>query len=166
MTTTFVLISVSDRVDALNELLDSIRFRPAFKHYHVSLLFQDPDGVADRIRHRDKIANFFIVPEKLGCHGARVELLRRIRYDSYVNLDDDVELTEHTHYQPAIDKAMEPGTGFVLTNWARTRSLLDKKVRSMRHEFIRQALVYQGGGMCYRDEIADLIAYLLTLKGQ
>jgi len=160
----FVIISVSDRVEALNGLVESIKAHGQFNDYSLHLMFQDPAGVAGQIQHRERYEDIFVVPEKLGCHGARVELLRRIRADMYVNLDDDMELCEHTDYANPIWKAGQRSTGFVLTNWARTRALMLAKVPRKRHEFIKQALVYQGGGMVYRDEVADLMRKLPAIK--
>ena len=158
--TSFIVVSVSDRVDDLNKLVEGIVQDPRFEGVDLNLMFQDPDEVVGEIAFLERYSNIFVVPEKMGCHGARVELLRRVRYDTYINLDDDMELTEHTRYGPAIEKAHERGTGFVLTNWARTRKLLDKKLPRVREEFIRQVLIYQGGGMVYSDETADLIRKL------
>jgi hypothetical protein len=147
-------------------MVASIRRFERFNDYDLNLYFQDPLGVADQIHHRDSFANVFITGEMEGCHGARVNLLRHIQggYDVYINLDDDMELTEHTNYEPAIIKALEPSTGFVLTNWARTRGLMEKKIPRKREEFIRQNLIYQGGGMVYCEKIAALMRELPAIK--
>ncbi len=162
MKTTFVIISVSDRVDSLNELIESIARNSRFKDYDINLLYQDYLGNKDAIKYKGVYKNIFIYPKKLGCHGARVTLLRKIwqDYDVFINLDDDILLTEYTDYTLAIEKALEPSTGFVLTNWARTESLMMKKIPKMENKFVKQALVYQGGGMVYKKEIAELMAGL------
>lgn len=164
MKKTFVIISVSDRVEQLNELVKSICDFPKFKDYDINLLYQDYLGNADKIKYRWRYANIFTHPEKLGCHGARVALLREIEkkgsYDVYINLDDDMLLTEYTDYSKPIEKALEQGTGFVLTNWARTESLMLSKVPKMQDTFVKQALIYQGGGMVYANKIAKLMANL------
>ena len=164
MKVSFVIVSVSDRVDQLNNLIQTIINDRRMDQYEACLLFQDPQRVANKIKNVNRLSRVFVVPEKMGCHAARVELLRRIRYDAYINLDDDIELTPYTNYPPAIEKAMEETTGFVLTNWAKTPSLLAAKVPKMKEAFVPQALVYQGGGMCYRDEIADLMRSLPLIK--
>lgn len=157
---TFVIISVSERIDALNSLVRSIKAQPQMAGIDLNLLFQDPEDVAGQIEDKRAFRNIFIRPQKMGCHAARVELVRLLKYDFYINLDDDMELVEHTNYSRAIAKAMEPSTGFVLTNWAKTRKLLDAKVPKMRPEFVRQVLVYQGGGMVYAEKIAALMRAL------
>lgn len=164
MKTTFVVISVSDRVDSLNTLLGLISADRRWDAFDINIMFQDPDNVAGKILHRDRITNLFVEPEKLGCHGARVLLLNRIRYDGYVNMDDDIEPGPHTNYIPALEKAAERDAGFVITRWARTPELLAKKVPTLSHSFSKQIMVYNGGGMAYTDKIAELMRALPPLK--
>jgi hypothetical protein len=164
MKKTFVIISISNRVDDLNELMETIIASP-YDDFDVNLMFQDPDGVFEKIKYKERYTNIFVHPELLGCHGARVILLQKMpRYDVYINLDDDILLTEHTKYEGAIKKACERSTGFVLTNWAKSRKLMDAKVPKMREEFKKQALVYQGGGMVYTEKIASLMRDLKPIK--
>lgn len=159
---TFVVISVSDRVQALNGLIESIMSQPAFKDYDINLLFQDYTGkAASQIKHRERYANIFVEDRRLGCHGARVMLLRKIKYDVYINMDDDMLVGPYTRYDSPIQKVLaERDCGFVLTNWARTQKLLLAKVPKMREHYVPQALVYQGGGMLYNDKVADIVRTL------
>lgn len=163
MTKTFIIVSVSDRVPELNKLVDSI-IANGFDDYRIALYLQDPEGRAGEIRNRGRYSDIFVVPEKEGCHAARVHLLRKVRSDIYINLDDDMLLTPYTRYERAIVKALECGTGFVLTNWARTEKLLLAKVPKMSEKFIPQIMCYQGGGMVYSDKIAELMRALPTDK--
>ena len=162
MRKTFVIISVSDRVEQLNDLVETIIGNPQFEGYDINLLYQDYLGNKDNIANKWAYKHIYTAPQKLGCHGARVTLLRQIvdDYDVFINLDDDMLLTKYTNYEKAIEKALEPATGFVLTNWARTEELMMKKVPSMEDKFVKQALVYQGGGMVYKQEVAKLMASL------
>lgn len=163
MIKTFIIVSVSDRVQQLNELVDSI-IALGFEDYRLALYLQDPEGRAGEIRNRERYSQIIVVPDKEGCHAARVHLLRKVRSDIYINLDDDMLLTEYTRYDAAIAKALEPGTGFVLTNWARTREQVLAKVPKMAEKFIPQIMCYQGGGMVYSDKIAELMRALPTEK--
>lgn len=157
---TFVIVTVSSRVASLNYLLTTIeKYVPDYDAWDICVFMQDNMGVADQV-DQSRITKLFVVPELMGCNAARIALLKRIQYDVYCNLDDDIELTEYTHYEPAIRKCMEPGVGFVLTNWARTEKLLEQKVPNMSDTFVKQALIYQGGGMLYTDEIAALVRKL------
>lgn len=156
----FVIVTVSSRVASLNKLLRTMeQYVPDFPAWDVCVFMQDNLGVSDQVDH-SRITKLFVVPELMGCNAARIALLKRIQYDYYCNLDDDIELTEYTHYEPALRKCAEPGTGFVLTNWARTEGLLAQKVPAMSDTFVKQALIYQGGGMLYSDDVAALIRRL------
>lgn len=166
MKKTFVIVSVSDRVDALNRLVDTIMAYERFNSFDICLMFQDVSGVAGKIRNRARYKKIIVESELLGCHGARVLLLRAIKddgYSAYVNLDDDMELCEHTNYDPAIQKCLERGTGFVMTNWARTPELLLKKL-PVRNSFLPQIMLYNGGGMAYSEKVARLIRQLEPVK--
>ncbi len=192
MRVTFVIISVSDRVAELNHLLDTIRADARWDTYDINILFQDPEGVAPHIRvgpgpvnlrpcgtyewrgqnAAGRCERLFVVPEKLGCHGARVQLLRNIEwvarlkgsepYDAYINLDDDMELGPQTNYGPVVEKTQEPGVGFIITAWARTPGLLAKKTPD--HVFSKQIMMYNGGGMAYSEGVARLMRQLPIVK--
>ena len=163
MIKTFIIVSVSDRVPQLNDLVDSI-IANGFDDYRIALYLQDPENRAGEIRNRERYSQIIVTPEKEGCHAARVHLLRKVRSDIYINLDDDMLLTQYTHYDLAIAKALERGTGFVLTNWARTEKLMLAKVPKMANKFIPQIMCYQGGGMVYSNKIAELMRALPTEK--
>ena len=159
MKKTFIIISVSDRVNELNHLIETINAQ-GFDDYDINLLYQDYIGNKDKIKYKDRYKNIFVYNEKLGCHGARVQLLKDLdieKYDIFINLDDDMELIPETNYDNAVKKCLEKGTGFVLTNWARTKELAEKKKARIRNEFIKQVFVYQGGGMVYSKKIARLM---------
>ena len=163
----FVIVTISNRVNELNELLRSMAENiPDFKEWDVCMLMQDNLGVKDRVDMR-YVTKPYIYPELLGCNAARLALLRQpdMRdYDIYCNLDDDMILTKYTNYEPAIRKCMEKGTGFVLTNWAKTEKLMMDKVPKMRDEFVKQAMIYQGGGMLYSNDVAKMIREIPVVK--
>jgi hypothetical protein len=143
-------------------LLGSIIADKRWDNIEVNLMFQDPEGVAGKIEHRDRYKNIFVEPELLGCHGARVILLRKIEdegYAFYINLDDDMLLGEHTNYMPAVEKCLEKGVGFVMTNWARTPKLLEAKL-PLEELFPRQIMLYNGGGMAYSEHVASFMREL------
>lgn len=169
MRTSFVIISVSDRIHELNHLLGTIRADRRWDPIDIWIMFQDPGGVASQIK-RDAMGEragrvmILVEPELLGCHGARVHLLRRMpKYDAYINLDDDMEVGPETNYWPAVRKALHPEVGFVITNWARTRPLLEKKLPA-KEEFAKQIMIYNGGGMAYAEKIAALMRELEPVK--
>ena len=131
-----------------------------FDDYDINLLYQDYLGNADQIKYKSRYAGIYVYKEKLGCHGARVTLLRQLEgkgYEVYVNLDDDMELIPQTNYVRAIEKALCKDVGFVLTNWARTEALAQQKIPKMSDIFAKQIMIYQGGGMVYSEKIAKLM---------
>lgn len=167
MRKTFVIISVSDRVNELNALMESIIALPQFDSYDACLHYQDYLGNAGEIKHKERYKHIIITPQKMGCNGARVYLLQRISncgYDVYINLDDDMLLVPQTNYDKAIQKALCADVGFVLTNWARSEKLLKEKIPKMQERYIPQTMVYQGGGMIYSEKIAELIRQLPVEK--
>lgn len=155
-----VMVTVSERVDTLNNFLRSMARHEPGRAIFIHMQGDDrldeievPAGVGE--------AGMIWSSKKMGCHAARVVALRALDgegFDSYVNVDDDVELIEQTDWQPAIDKARdEPGVGFVLTNWVRHPNLLPAAIERMDPKFYRQIMVYQGGGMAYGNDVADLM---------
>jgi hypothetical protein len=162
MTTCVVMVTVSERLDALNNFLRTMAEHEPGRAIFIHMQGEDrlsevviPKGVED--------AGMIWSSERMGCHAARVVALRALAgdvFDTYVNVDDDVELIKQTNWQPAIDKARKPGVGFVLTNWVRHPNLLPAAIERMEDKFYKQIMVYQGGGMAYDDEVADLMRAL------
>lgn len=162
----FVIISVSDRINELNGLVKTILSSEYTKEkgYRIVLMYQDYLGNKDLIENKDQFDRIVVADQKLGCHGARVELLKRIKADVYINLDDDMVLGRETNYPPAIEKCLEKDIGFVLTNWGRNRAEIEKKKPKVKHEFKKQIMLYQGGGMIYSEKIAKLMRELEPIK--
>lgn len=160
MTKAFIIVSVSDRVEQLNNLIKSIRKFDKFNDFDICVLYQDYLNNKDKI-DKTHIKRLFILPKRVGCNCARIMLLKKVKYDIYCNLDDDMEITEYTNYQTVIEKLLsDKSSGFILTNWAKSRSILKIKIPKMKDKFVKQCFVYQGGGMLYRDDVAQLIRNL------
>jgi hypothetical protein len=168
MKATFVIITVADRLEQLNGLLRSIEARKDYSDIDINIMFQGPEEYIALIKGQaGQRCCVYHSPEKLGCHGARVRLLKLIeadRYAIYINLDDDMVLGAETNYRPAFAMAMQRKTGFVLTNWARTRKMLEVKIPKMRNVFVPQIMLYNGGGMIYGNHVADLMRQLPEVK--
>ena len=160
----FTIVSTSDRVEWLNELVDSIIKYPKFDGYDICLCFQDYLGNQDNIENKKRYAKIIIEPERMGCNAARINLLRNIKYDYYINLDDDMRMTQFTDYNKAIEKCKEKSTGFVLTDWVNNEYSLKLKSMSIKDVFKENIMTLQGGGMVYSDNIASLIRRLEIRK--
>lgn len=164
-TITFVIISVEERIPELGVLLKSIKERPQFDEYDINIMYQGDRAKIESIQNLDRVTKIFHSDEKLGCHNARLMLLEKIKYDVYINLDDDMELLDVTNYSPCIDKVMiDKSAGFIITNWGRTMKLALEKIPKMRNAFTKQIMCYNGGGMVYNNTIADLMRGLPKAK--
>jgi hypothetical protein len=161
-----VMVTVSNRVKFLNAFLATMAVYCPDYPIHIHL--QDPEHRADEIviPKGVQLTNMVVTPEPLGCHASRVLALRQIHtmtpeFNTFVNVDDDVLLTEHTYWDPAVEYSMIPGTGFVLTAWSRSASLYYKRISAgLNHDIGQRILVYNGGGMAYALPTAELMAGL------
>ena len=170
MKTTFVIITVGERVKELVFLLESIYKYNRFNQYDVNIMFQGKHSdylnlmkfvsQFNNYLPKSRIKNVFYESKKLGCHTARLRLLKNIKYDTYINLDDDMLLVEQTDYSACIEKTKESNCGFVLTNWAKSNKALQTKIPKIKNIFKKQILCYNGGGMVYNNKIADLMRTL------
>jgi hypothetical protein len=157
------VVMVSNRPEQLSRFLASlwVRYGDRFG-VMIHLQSHDRSEVVVPLGLQSSI-EWLVTEESVGCHAARVVALRHMdaigwHPDAYVNVDDDVTLIQHTHWEPAIDKAVtEPGCGFVLTNWVRHPNAISKGVERMEDRFYRQIMVYNGGGMAYSSEVAALM---------
>lgn len=164
MKATFVIITVGDRTSDLNDLILSIRQYQKFDDIDINMLYQGSEEDFAKIENLNLYTKIIKTEEKLGCHTARLRLLKAIDYDVYIGLDDDMIMGEHTDYSIPIKTVIEKRVGFIITNWARTQSMLDAKVPRKRNEFIQQIVCYPAGGMVFNNKIANLIRKLPEQK--
>ncbi len=152
----FLLATTGDRPGPLRRCLESIR--EYFGAGRVVLLGQRVPELVQRMvttEHRDLLHACTWWPQPLGPHAAKYQGLRMANPDAWVSIDDDMEFSQTTNLAPALEKALEPGVGFVTAGWV--RSLDGMKKRTMRHRFVPRALVFTGGGMCFSRAVRDLI---------
>jgi hypothetical protein len=152
----FLIVSTADRASRCVELLNSIRSHRLYADSPVYVVTQGYDD--DQQKRVDALATDAIHSNtRLGPHVARVMALEEWSADAWINLDDDMLLTEWTDYTLAVRKAMRPGVGFVSGNWARTAAMAADKAPKRQDEFKRQHIVYTAGGLVYSDSTARLI---------
>ena len=60
MKKTFVIISISDRVKELNDLINSIKQFRKFDDYDINLLFQDNKDNLHLIENKDRYSNIIV----------------------------------------------------------------------------------------------------------
>jgi hypothetical protein len=93
-----------------------------------------------------------VLPERCGPHNAKLCGLRHINnleHSNYIvcSIDDDMEFISQTNFKPCIKKALEPAIGFVSAGWVKHETRL-MKLKPV-DQFIKQAIVYTGGGMIF-----------------
>lgn len=114
-----------------------------------------------------------VSPQLLSAYGARVSALKwlheqGLHFEHYVNVDDDIEVTEHTNWREAIVKTDEPGVGFVITQWVRHPNQYDESVARLEPGKYSAPciMIYNGGGMAYNAEIAAIMRDLKVEPSQ
>ena len=88
MGVTFVIITVGERVKELVALLKSIGNQRRFDDYDINIMFQGTKKQYEKLLNYTRchnvddkgyIANVFYEPKRLGCHTARLRLLKLIK---------------------------------------------------------------------------------------
>lgn len=163
-----VMVTVSERVQMLVNFLQSLAEHEPNRDIAIHMQ-GDPSAkqyLKDNLPEGINIVHYMHTDERVGCHSARVMLLKELlevgEHTAFINVDDDVELIKETDWQPAVDKTTEQGVGFVLTNWVKHPNALPKAISIMDPGFYPQVFVYQGGGMAYNREVAKLMSELVV----
>lgn len=158
---TFVVASTGDRFESIMLLLRSLDFY-LLNGWNIIIVGQKYS--AD---HLDEIKRFLSAyngdnvvlnfDDYLGAHSAKVYALNNYKSDIWCSLDDDMELVAGlTNYGKIVSLLeQDKSIGFISGNWARTREWAIKK--GIKDELIRQKLVYTGGGLLFRDDVADVV---------
>lgn len=77
---------------------------------------------------------------------------------TWVLLDDDMVFTEETNFRPIIERLEnDPLAGCISANWIRTASPALRARAKYEDTFVRQPIVYTGGGMLFRRDVAELL---------
>jgi len=152
----FILPSVSDRVHQLNNMITSIRNSP-YKDWAIAVIYQDYLNNAN-LAKLWMVDHFFVFNYRMGVVPARLKLLSLIpRYKYYGHIDDDMLLMEQTNYFPMLEFLdANPHVANVMSNWIRTESLIEGKIKNIDGSFKKQILFYTGGGQFYRDDVSEL----------
>jgi hypothetical protein len=137
--------------------LDTLRFVPA--EFRVYAYFQEYSAEDLKLVQAHPAWSRItprISPIRLPPYIARMELYTtHLDVDVWISTDDDFEFMEITNYLPAIQKVCEPAVGCVGCNWVAHETFLKK--RKLKDEFVKQHLVYTGGGMVFSRKIVDLL---------
>ena len=154
-----LLATVADRIDmAETMLLTAKEHLPDWSILIVAQEYSDNDkdrldsalvGIKSTVIH---------LPKRTGPHIAKCTGLDFIDLDSDVvicSIDDDMEFLRETDLNPCVEKAMQKGAGLISAGWVAHESRLIK--HKIVDEFVKQKLVYTGGGMLLSANTAKII---------
>lgn len=157
MKKTFIIASTGDRCDGLCQLLISLTpfFQTGWQAAVVCQGYSDEDAKTVKII-LGGYGKCFFLKDLIGAHSAKMIALTNVQSDIWCSLDDDMCAIPETHYNEMADTLMErKDMGFLSGNWARTSDLAKKK--KCVSELVSQKLVFTGGGLMFRDDVAEII---------
>ena len=99
----------------------------------------------------------FVFTEGLtGCHLARMQILDLYNSDVWCLLDDDMIAIDKTKYDLMANIVWNiKDIGLLSGNWRRNETMAEKAVA--KDNIIVQNIVYTGGGLFFRNEVAEII---------
>jgi hypothetical protein len=153
-----LLATVQDRIDSVLVTLESAaKFLPDWKVVMVVQEYESEDFTRISYKYNPKI---IAIDGRVGPHTAKVaglELIDSLQKSKYVvcSIDDDMEFVEQTNLTKAVGRCLRPGVGLVSTGWVRAESLLSS--RKIVDSFVKQPIVYTGGGLLFNSSVAKLI---------
>ena len=157
MTKTFIIASTGDRKDGLCRLIISLT--PFIKSgWTISAVCQgysegDKRDIKNLVGKNGKV---FAFDNLIGAHSAKMVALNDSHSDVWCSLDDDMFAIPKTNYDKIADVIFnDKSMGFISGNWARSIKQADSK--DAKDELIPQKLVFTGGGLFFRDDVADII---------
>lgn len=152
-----LLATVEDRADMARACLASIREH--LPDWRVLVVAQgyDTASLVDHFSDHGVLS----ATTNVGMHTAKYAGLRWIAEghacDNWAvcSIDDDMEFLDRTNLEPAVAKALEPGVGLVSAGWVNHPSKVD--AHPTPDEFVRQSIVYTGGGLVLDGRTARLL---------
>jgi len=157
---TFLICSLGGRLNGLMRLITSLK---DYKGWNMDVVLQKYSKTDEAIvrAHLDSLfpsGNRVIsVDEMTGPHLARCKALDSHDSDVWCILDDDIFAVEgFTHYDKMADIIeSNKNIGILSSNWRKTQDMLSKV--ELQESVTKQSIVYTGGGMMLRQDVADII---------
>jgi hypothetical protein len=153
----FLLSTVEDRIGLAEKFMQSVRrYRPDWPVYVVAQSYSEASVRVMR-RYGPQMRQ---LPHRLGPHVSKMIGLTWIRSEhtnvTICSVDDDMELTDRTNYDPILEFVRRPHVGLVSAGWAphETRAATWPLVNA----FVPQPIVYTGGGLFLTERIAAVLA--------
>ena len=153
---TFLLLSTGERQALLDRCLHSVAAR--YPGARLCLVAQDYPETTLRavLRGLSLDLEVLSLTDRLGPYLARLEGLRRWQAPVWCNLDDDMTLLPETDYAGPALRVQDPTVGIVSCNWVRSPALR-KRARPLEDRYLRQPVVYTGGGYVYGPALRTLV---------
>jgi organic radical activating enzyme len=145
-----VLATTGDRVELCKEFIASLEYID--KDWQLVVIAQDYKDLSI-FNSDDRKVKIIDNSELLGMHTAKITAVEWIA--SQVNnavicfCDDDIEFTEQTNLDD-VDLVFESSVGLISLNWVRSRKIQ----KDLKNEYKKQKIVYTGGGLICRLDIA------------
>lgn len=157
-----LLATVQDRIPMAAALFASIKAHLAgWKVLIVAQEYSDDEARQAEALTGGEVIN---LSARVGPHRAKIAGLQTIVDREGANnfvvcsIDDDMEFLPQTNLDPAVSKALTAGTGFVSCGWAPHLNRI--RPGQIKPIFVRQAIVYTGGGMVFGPKVARLVLTL------
>lgn len=160
MTKTFLIASLNGRIEGMFRLISSLS---KYSDWNlIAILQQYPKEQQNLIEmHCDTIfhnrSHVLISNDASGPHLARCIAFDKYKSDVWCILDDDMFAIEGlTDYNTMADIVFSKSNiGFLSGNWRKTKGMAEKV--QIKPSLLKQNIVYTGGGMLFRQDVADII---------
>ena len=162
MKKTFLICSLTGRLDGLVKLISSLSRYSEAKFWDLVVVLQKytPEELSIAELHcksvfKDK-AKIYHVDEMTGPHMARCIALDDNKSDVWCILDDDMWAVDKTDYETMANIVYQnKHIGLLSGNWRRNEKMIESV--DLKNKLIKQDIVYTGGGMMFRQDVADII---------
>jgi hypothetical protein len=162
-----LLATVKDRLHLMPTILGSVaRWLPGWRVVIVTQAYAPEDTLA--VQRLLANAVQLSLPDRVGPHTAKAAGLRAVQAHERAygdpkrfvvcSVDDDMEFTARTKLDPAVQFCLHPATGFVSAGWVKHENQLAEK--EAPDEFVKQPIVYTGGGLVFDQKMAELVLAL------
>jgi hypothetical protein len=163
MAQAFLIATVNNRIDMLKSLLKSMSDQHVELDWDIIIIAQMYSEIEkiNLLNYINTFSQLFFARIKIthlkngmGANLAKIIGLQLYEYDIYCSLDDDMIFTERFNADPILKKLEDPRVGLVSGNWAKSTNHVFSK--TLKDEFIRQPIVYTGGGLFFRKDLAKI----------
>ena len=151
----------SVRPKLLTRLLRSVKEQNALPGWNVYLFLQcyTKDEYFDLSNEfKDLISDVILSDVRVEPYVARTSLIAKFQSDIYCIWDDDMVMMPMLNYNTIVDFLRENiHAGMVSGNWVRANTAKMMSRKRYEDKFVNQKIVYTGGGLLFRHDVAQSI---------